>query len=117
MPNAKVRMQVGKVWVEVDAMSAKEAIEALSEYGEVFVNGQCGICKCEDVLPRHRRVQASGKTYDFHEMVCMSCGAKLSFGQTLADHKLFPRRRDEKGNELGHDGWYQYQATQPDGDF
>jgi len=114
---AKVRMQLGKTWVEVECMSVKEAIEEMSDYAEVFTNSQCGICKGEDVLPRHRKVQSSGKTYDFYEMVCLSCGATLTFGQTLADHKLFPRRRDAKGNELGHDGWHQYQATQPDGDF
>ena len=108
---AKLRVQVGKTWVEVDCVSVKDGIQELSQYMEVFVEGMCGVCQSTDVIPNHR----TAKGYDFYEMKCLGCGATLSFGQTKEGGRLFPRRRDQEGNELGKQGWHQYQATQADG--
>ena len=111
MGTAKVRMQVGKVWVEVDAMSVKEAFQALSDYAEPFRETTCGLCQGTDVVPNFRE---SKEGYAFYEMQCSSCGARLEFGQTKEGGRLFPRRKDKEGNPLGSNGWYQWQATQPD---
>lgn len=101
----KVRYPVGRAWIEVEAETVKEAIRGLSEYAEVFGETKCGLCGGDRVLPTHR----NAKGYDFYEIVCLSCGAKLSFGQTKEGERLFPKRRDQ-GGEIGTNGWHQYQA-------
>lgn len=104
MSNAKVRVQVGRAWIEVDAVSVKEAIKGISEYAEVFGETVCGLCKSQSVAPVHRNAQG----YDFYEMACLSCGAKLSYGQAKEGGRLFPKRADQDGNEIGTRGWHHY---------
>ena len=108
-----VRYPIGKGWITVEGESVKDAIRDLSDYSEVFNETTCGICQSDQIRPSHR----SAKGYDFYEMVCCSCGAKLSFGQTREGEKLFPKRKDQDGYEIGKNGWHQYQATQGTGTF
>ena len=110
---AKVRLKVGEAWVEVDAVSVKDAIQEISDYVEVFGEGTCGLCQSPEIVPRHRRHQ----DFDFYEMACLACGATLSYGQTKEGGRLFPKRKDRDGNEIGKQGWHQYQATQQGGDW
>ena len=104
--STKVRMQIGKTWLEVDSESAKEAVRELSEYAEVFSETKCGECGSQDVRPTFR--QAKG--YDFYEMTCLACGAKLGFGQTKDGNRLFPKRKDQDGGPIGKDGWHRYES-------
>lgn len=109
-----VRYPVGKAWVTVECDTVKDAIKVISEYAEVFCEGECGLCQGTDVAPLHR----TSKGYDFYEIECLSCGARLSFGQTKEGGRLYPKRKDKDGVEIGKHGWHQYQYTQPDsGDF
>ena len=78
---------------------------------EVFRETTCGLCGSEQVAPSHR----VAKGYDFYSMDCLGCGATLSFGQTREGERLFPKRRDKEGNEVGKSGWHQYQHTQQEG--
>ena len=106
-----IRYPLGRAWVTLECQGVKEAIRALSEYAEVFRETQCGLCQSDQVIPTHR--QAKG--YDFYEMECLSCGAVLSFGQTKEGGRLFPKRKNADGYEIGKDGWHQYQGTQAEG--
>ena len=119
MASAKVRTKIGETWIEVDCMSVKEAVQAISEYAEFFVEGECGLCKSRAVAPSHRVAtrKETGDKFNFYEMECLDCGAKLSFGQNKDGVRLFPKRTDEQGNEKGSQGWHQYHATQPSGGF
>jgi translation initiation factor 2 beta subunit (eIF-2beta)/eIF-5 len=99
--------------VTVECQGVKDAIKALSEYVEVFQECQCCLCQSEDVIPTHRQAQG----YDFYEMTCSGCGAKLSFGQTKEGERLFPKRKDKDGREIGKFGWHQYQGPSPDDRF
>ena len=110
--SAKVRMQIGKVWLETDSMSAKDAISALSEYAEVFSQTTCGECQSDNVRPSHRQAQG----YDFYEMLCLACGARLQFGQRRDGGCLFPKRKDTDGNWLPNGGWSKYQPKQTNHD-
>lgn len=105
-------MQVGRAWIEVESGGVKDAIQGLSEYAEVFAETVCGLCKSDQVAPSHRTAQG----YDFYEMACLGCGAKLSFGQTREGGRLFAKRKDKDGREIGKNGWHQWQATQDSGD-
>ncbi len=107
MTNAKVRVQIGKTWIEIDASSVKEAIIGLAEYSEVFSQAECGLCQSHEIAPMHRSAQG----YDFYEMGCLSCGAKLGFGQTREGGRLFPKRKDQDGNVIGVNGWHKYQPN------
>jgi hypothetical protein len=111
MVSAKIRVQIGKTWIEVDANSVKEAIQGLSEYTEVFSQGECGLCQSHEVAPMHREAQG----FSFYEMTCLSCGARLSFGQTREGGRLFPKRKDKDGNPIGNWGWHKFQKD--DGHF
>lgn len=107
-----VQFPVGKAVITVDAKTVKEAIKAFSEYAEVFSETICGACESTEVVPLHRL----SKGYDFYEMHCMACGARLSFGQTKEGERLFPKRKDKDGNEFENDGWRKYQYSQQDND-
>lgn len=108
--SVRVRYPVGRAWLDVEAVSVKEAIKELSEFVEVLGEAKCGLCESDWVQPRHRLARG----YDFYEMACLSCGARLSFGQTREGGRLFPKRKDTDGNEIGKSGWYQWEATQQD---
>ena len=105
---ARIKYPVGRAWIEVEAQSVKDAMRDLSEYAEVFGETVCGVCQSDKVTPEHR----VAKGYDFYSMVCQSCGAKLDFGQTREGERLFPKRKDRDNNEIGKQGWNQYQYTQ-----
>ena len=105
---ARIKYPVGRAWIEVEAQSVKDAMRDLSEYAEVFGETVCGVCQSDKVCPAHR----VAKGYDFYEMECLSCGAKLSFSQTREGERLFPKRKDKDGYEIGKAGWFQYQGTQ-----
>jgi hypothetical protein len=105
-----IRYPIGDVVITIECQGVKEAIKSLSDYAEVFGETTCGMCKSEHVVPSHRFT----KGYDFYEMVCISCGAKLSFGQTKEGDRLFPKRSDRDGNEIGTNGWHQYQPQNDD---
>ena len=113
--SVRVSMVMGSAKVEVEAPDAKEAVKELSSYIDFFGESTCGLCQSTDVVPRHRVAQG----YDFYEMVCRACGAKLSFGQTREDNKLFPKRKDNQGNWMDNKGWHKFerqqsQQSQPD---
>lgn len=108
--SVRIRYPVGRCWLDVEAVSVKEAIKELSEFLDVLGESQCGLCGSEHVQPRHRLA----KGYDFFEMFCLACGARLDFGQTREGDHLFPKRKDQDGNWIGKNGWYQWEATQAD---
>ena len=95
-----IRFPLGKAWLTVEGESAKDAMKAISDYADVFAESVCGACQSTELLPSHR----TAKGYDFYEMVCLACGARLSFGQLKEGNRLFPKRRDQNGNEIGKEG-------------
>jgi hypothetical protein len=110
--SAKVRYPLGRIWVEVEAESVREAIRDLSDYVEVFSESQCGLCESEQIRPSYK----VAKGYDFYELMCCNCGARLSFGQTKEGQRLFAKRRDGEGREIGVRGWYRYEASRRESD-
>ncbi len=104
--SAKVRIMVGKAWVEVDAASPKEAIKAISPYYEIFGERTCGCCGSEDIGVNHRTAQS----YDYYSVKCYACGASLGFGQHQEGGTLFPKRKTEDGEwDTARRGWYKWQ--------
>lgn len=111
MANAKIRVQAGKFWIEVDASDIKEAFRTLSGYMEVLGEPKCGRCGSADIRPNHRQVDK----YHYYELVCNnpSCRAKLELGQVQEGDTLFPKRKLPDGQwDSEHHGWYRYQDRQ-----
>jgi len=110
MGSAKIRIMVGKAWVEVDAVSAKDAIKAISPYYEVFGERQCGQCGSDDIGVNHRNT----KGYDYYALKCYACGAQLDFGQHQEGETLFPKRKLPSGEwDSAKRGWYKWQDRKP----
>lgn len=110
MANAKVRVQCGRAWLEVDVSSVKEAVKALSEYTEVFGEQSCGACQSDQLSYEHRQ---DNEGHDYYTLKCRACGAQLDFGQHKVGNTLFAKRKDKSGNALGKNGWYKWQDRQP----
>lgn len=112
MAGAKIRAQMGKYWIEVDASDIKEAFRALSNYMEVLGESKCGKCGSANIRPNHRQ---SGN-YHYYELVCNDCRAKLELGQAQEGGTLFPKRKDANGNwDNENNGWFDYRERQSEG--
>ncbi len=101
----KVRIQIGKVWIECECESVKESMAKITEYSTVYGQKACGMCGSENIYPEHR-TDAEGNNY--YSMRCGDCPAQFSFGQTKAGGVLFPRREDPNGNKIPNNGWYDW---------
>lgn len=109
MADVKIRVQLGKYWLEVDANGIKDAFEAISPYAEILTEPCCGKCKSTNVRPSHR----IEKNYHFYEMVCSDCGSKLEFGQHQSGETLFAKRKLPDGSwDTEHRGWYHWKDRQ-----
>lgn len=89
--------------IEVDGDNNKDLFENLASLEEVFGEQSCGKCKKGNF--RHIvRVVDDNK---FYEIVCLSCGAKLSYGSHKKGGTLFPKRKDnEEGSVTGEGNKY-----------
>lgn len=106
----KFTYPVGKLTVEFEASTHKEAFKHLSSLREVFGHEKCGNCGSTDVNFVVRDVADGKKTYAFHEMHCNKCRARLAFGQHSEGDTLFPKRKDDQGNWLDKNGWVKWEG-------
>lgn len=104
----KVRVNYGRVWLETDVNSPKDAIRELSEFAEVFCEQTCGACKSTNVTASHREHDG----HDYYSVRCIDCGAELSFGQKKNGRSLFAKRKDKDGNTLDNRGWTRWRHTE-----
>lgn len=94
----------GRIKVEVDAESQKDAFLELSKFQEVFEETVCGKCGSENVRFVVRNVEDNL----YYELRCMDCGARLSFGVHKKGGGLFPKRKDNDGKWLPDGGWVKW---------
>lgn len=96
----KLIVPLAQATVQVEADSVKDAIKKLSGYYDVFGEKKCGECGHEELAVQHRKA----KGYDYYELRCPSCDARLSFGQHQEGETLFPKR------DKGTAGWHRWQG-------
>ena len=92
----------GRMEIEFDADTHVQLVQQISAFAEVFEEDTCGKCKSDNIRWTVRKTQnEQGKTFDYHELRCQACGAKLAFG-VLDDgtYRLFPKRKDRKTGAL-----------------
>lgn len=100
----------GRITVELEADSPKALWRELASFQEVFEESQCGKCGNTDLRFTIRKAtDKKNKEYEYHELRCPKCWAKLAFG-ILDDGKggLFPKRKDAEGNNKPDKGWVKW---------
>jgi hypothetical protein len=93
-----------RLTVEVEGENQRELFENIAKFQEVFN---------EEVPPGAKGLNTRFvvRTVDdnkFYEMRCQDTGQILSFGCHKKGNTLFPKRRDDQGNEVGKKGWHKY---------
>lgn len=111
---AHLQTQGGKITFEMEANSPKELFKKLALVQEVFdADSECGCCGSGRIRFRSRQVD----TFEYYELGCLECYARLQFGQHKTGGGLFAKRKDEDGNYLDNRGWsvYKKQETTSNG--
>lgn len=99
----------GRLVVELEAESQKGLWAQLAAFQETFEESVCGKCGSDDLKYVVRKTTDGKKEYDYHELRCNKCGAKLAFGVLNDDSgRLFPKRKDEEGKVRGKWGWVKW---------
>ena len=109
---AHYRTRDGRVTIEVEGESIKDVFKKIASVQEAFeADADCGCCKSTSLRLKHR---VAGE-FDFYEMACLDCNARLQLGQTKVGGNLFPKRKDDTGNWLPDRGWAKWVGTKERG--
>jgi hypothetical protein len=108
MSKAQINIKTGEMVVEIEGADQKAIFAERSKYEEVFGQKQCGACKSSDIRYVVRKVVSGKKTYEYYELHCQKCHARLAYGLHQEGGTLFPKRKDEQGNYLENNGWVKY---------
>jgi len=101
---AHFKSATGRLLIELQADDVKGLFRAIAEVQEILdADSNCGACGSPAVRFRVRKVDK----FEYFELAC-ECGARLQFGQLQDGHGLFPKRRNERGEELPNRGWQRY---------
>jgi hypothetical protein len=101
--------------IQLEAATQVDAITQMSQLGEIFGIKSCGACGSEDIRWQVRKVSKQvGKkieNYEYIELVCNKCKARLSFGRFSDDpNSVFPKKKDAEGNWLKNNGWVKWEG-------
>jgi DNA-directed RNA polymerase subunit RPC12/RpoP len=112
----------GRLSCEFEGKGHLDVWRQIASFQEVFEEEKCGKCG-KDNLRFNLRISSDAKgkeEYEYPELRCLSCGAKLTFG-IMKDGKetLFPVRNEREGKEYKKDangklipkgsyGWVKY---------
>lgn len=108
----KVSKTIGGYQVEVEADKIEDVVKAFSDVAEVLdASQQCQACKGKHVRFQFRH----NAGFDFYEVVCGSCRARLSLGQ-FKGGGLFPSRKHKDGSLKENFGWEVYRGEEDSGD-
>ncbi len=94
----------GRLTIEYEAATAKQAFEFVAAVAELFEEPECGCCKSKNIRPEKRVVG----DYTYFAFRCGDCDAQLSFGQKKDLKSLFAKRTDENKQALGNRGWHHW---------
>lgn len=101
----KMHYKAGPMTFEIEGASPKELFKKIATVQEIFdTDKMCGACNSPDVRFRSRQVD----DFEFFEIACETCTARLQFGQLKKGGGLFVKRRDDDGHELPNRGWEKY---------
>lgn len=104
--------------VEVSGADIKEVFRRRAEAEEVLAEEKCGVCESPRIRYVVRKVSKGKNNYEYFEVHCRACGARLAFGQSQDTTSLFPKRRlndrgepDMENGTFGkHGGWTKFRG-------
>ena len=103
---AHFKTATGRLTFEVEGESPKALFKKLAVVQEIFDSDkECGCCHGTDIRFRARQVD----DYEFFEIACGDCFARLQFGQAKKGGGLFPKRKAEDGSWLPNRGWAKWE--------
>lgn len=95
----------GRLLIEVQGETVKDLVRQIAIVQEVIdADDICGACGSSHIRFRVRVVEK----YEYFELVCEACTARLAFGQLREGGGLFPKRRGEDNAPLANRGWLVY---------
>lgn len=97
----------GRLSFDIDATDIKGIWKECAAIQEIFEEGKCGKCESDDLRFVIRKTSDGKKEYEYHELRCNNCRAKLKFG-VLEGGGLFPKRKDNDKNYIGSNGWVKW---------
>lgn len=111
-----------KVSVTAEGQTVKEIFDNLALLTETFGEEKCGCCGSKRLKFRVRKVNSDGEKFEFPELVCQDCFAKLAYGisQEITGF-VYPKRivtgkrgkpvKDENGKVqyLPNNGWSKWE--------
>jgi DNA-directed RNA polymerase subunit RPC12/RpoP len=110
----------GRLACEFEGQGHLDVWKQIASFQEVFEEEKCGKCGSDHLRYVVRVAKDGKKEYEYPELRCQKCGAKLSFG-TMNDgiKSLFPIRFERDGTEykrdandklipIGTNGWKKY---------
>lgn len=105
----KAQIKIGNNIITGEGNNPQEVLDEIIALTEIFGQYKCGKCGSENLKYRKRvaKDKTGKKEYVYYELICVDCGAKLSFSQT-DNGVLYPNRylRDENGDfVLNEKGW------------
>lgn len=117
----RLNLKAGNNIVQVEGETHLDVFKKASNVQEVFGEKCCGKCKSSDLQYVIRKAESGKKVYEYPEIRCGDCGAKLKFGQS-EDGSLFPIRFQRENGEYkldannkkipqGVNGWVKYNHT------
>ena len=106
MIEANYKTSNGRIVFKVTGESEKALWEQIARLEATFgADSKCGCCQSTNIRYGHREVSGG---FDYYELQCMDCRARLGFGQSKDTKGLFPKRKDEGGDYLPDNGWSVY---------
>lgn len=116
----EAQIRLPKMTVKVEGESQTELWDQASAACEVFGEGSCGVCGCEDIVPQTRKTAKDGEEFEYREWVCRNpeCRATLSLGVKKKGGGLFPKRKltesgapdQEAGRHTKTRGWTRWRG-------
>lgn len=115
----RLNLKAGNNIIQIEGETQIDVFKQAASVQETFGESSCGKCKSTNLKYVIRKAEADGEEYEYPELHCRECGAKLTFGQEKKDGGLWPIRserdgkkykRDENGKKIpkGSNGWVKY---------
>lgn len=117
----KVNWKFGDMDFEFEGQNTKEVFRQIASAQVTFQDSKCGACGSDQIVYIDRTAESEGEKYEYLEIQCSKCRAKLSFGQGK-DGSLYPKRAKtgkkgkvvkdgEKTLYLENSGWVKFDAS------
>ncbi len=115
----KANWKFGEMYFEFEAATPKDLFVQIAAAQTTFQDTVCGSCGSGDIVYIDREAVSGKKTYQYLEISCQKCKAKLSFGQKEGG-VIYPKRtktdddgksvKDENGKTvyLEKGGWTKF---------